>query len=93
MRFEALGQVRVVQNGEVLGPISELRRRLLAVLLVRAGRPVPTDVLAEALWGPAAPRRTGNSMQIHVHRPRQILDSPDRLISVSGGYLLKRRPG
>nr|WP_242001748.1 AfsR/SARP family transcriptional regulator [Kribbella steppae] len=53
---------------------------------------MPTDVLAEALWGPAAPRRTGNSMQIHVHRLRQILDSPDRLILVSGGYLLKVDP-
>ena len=27
-------------------------------------------------------------MQIHVHRLRQILDSPDRLLSVPGGYLL-----
>ncbi|MEI8413033.1 MULTISPECIES: AfsR/SARP family transcriptional regulator [unclassified Kribbella] len=76
----------------MLGPISELRRRLLAVLLVRAGRPVPTDVLAGALWGTAAPRRTGNSMQIHVHRLRQILADPDRLVSVSGGYLLNVEP-
>ncbi|MEU4607372.1 BTAD domain-containing putative transcriptional regulator [Kribbella sp. NPDC023972] len=92
MRFEVLGPVRVVQNGQVLGPISELRRRLLAVLLVRAGRPVPTEVLADALWGTAAPQRPGNSMQVHVYRLRQILDSPDRLLSVPGGYLLNVGP-
>ncbi|WP_157630986.1 AfsR/SARP family transcriptional regulator [Kribbella catacumbae] len=93
MRFEVLGPVRVVQNGQVVGPISELRRKLLAVLLVRAGRPVPTEVLSEALWGASAPQRPGNSMQVHVHRLRQVLDSPDRLISVSGGgYQLSVRP-
>ena len=90
MRFEVLGSVRVVRDGQVVGPISELRRKLLAVLLVRAGRPVPAEVLAEALWGASAPQRPGNSMQVHVHRLRQVLDSPDRLISVSGGYQLWR---
>ncbi|MEU4391664.1 BTAD domain-containing putative transcriptional regulator [Kribbella sp. NPDC023855] len=88
MRFEVLGPVRVVRDGQVVGPISELRRKLLAVLLVRAGRPVPTEVLAEALWGASAPQRPANSMQVHVHRLRQVLDSPDRLIRVSGGYQL-----
>jgi DNA-binding SARP family transcriptional activator len=92
MRFEVLGSVRVVRDGQVVGPISELRRKLLAVLLVRAGRPVPTEVLAEALWGASAPQRPANSMQVHVHRLRQVLDSPDRLISVSGGYQLCVQP-
>ncbi|WP_433010710.1 AfsR/SARP family transcriptional regulator [Kribbella sp. CA-294648] len=92
MRFEVLGSVRVVRDGQVVGPISELRRRLLAVLLVRSGRPVPAEVLAEALWGASAPQRPGNSMQVHVHRLRQVLDSPDRLISVSGGYQLCVQP-
>ncbi len=92
MRFEVLGSVRVVRDGQVVGPISELRRKLLAVLLVRAGRPVPAEILAEALWGASAPQRPGNSMQVHVHRLRQVLDSPDRLISVSGGYQLCVQP-
>jgi len=92
MRFEVLGSVRVVRDGQVVGPISELRRKLLAVLLVRAGRPVPAEVLAEALWGASAPQRPANSMQVHVHRLRQVLDSPDRLISVSGGYQLCVQP-
>ncbi|TDO52908.1 DNA-binding SARP family transcriptional activator [Kribbella sp. VKM Ac-2571] len=88
MHFEVLGPVRVMRNGEVVGPISELRRRLLAVLLVRAGRAVPTDVLCEALWGADVPRRPTNSIQVHVHRLRQVLDTPDRLASVPNGYLL-----
>ncbi|WP_327635842.1 NB-ARC domain-containing protein [Kribbella sp. NBC_00482] len=89
MHFEVLGPVRVMRDGEVVGPVSELRRRLLAVLLVRAGRAVPTDVLSEALWGADIPRRPANSIQVHVHRLRQVLDRPDRLASVPNGYLLK----
>lgn len=88
MRFEVLGPVRVMRDREAVGPISDLRRRLLAVLLVRANRAVPTDLLAEALWGDDAPQRPGNSLQIHVHRLRQVLDSPERLVSVAGGYHL-----
>ncbi|MFB6719701.1 BTAD domain-containing putative transcriptional regulator [Kribbella sp. NPDC056345] len=92
MRFQVLGPVQVVQDGQVVGPISELRRKLLAVLLVRAGRPVPTEVLVEALWGASAPQRPGNSLQVHIHRLRLVLDSPDRLVSISGGYQLCVRP-
>ncbi|TDC14627.1 AfsR/SARP family transcriptional regulator, partial [Kribbella albertanoniae] len=92
MRFQVLGPVQVVQDGQVVGPISELRRKLLAVLLVRAGRPVPTEVLVEALWGASAPQRPGNSLQVHVHRLRLVLDSPDRLVSISGGYQLCVQP-
>ena len=57
MHFEVLGPVRVVHNGEVVGPISELRRRLLAVLLVRR-RPAGADGRARrrpvGYGGPAA---------------------------------------
>lgn len=92
MRFEVLGPVRAVHDGQVLGPISDLRRRLLAVLLARANRSVPSDVLAEALWGAAVPQRPANSLHVHVHRLRQVLDRPDRLLSVPGGYLLSVGP-
>lgn len=91
-RFEVLGPVRVVRGGAAVGTISDLRRRLLAVLLVRAGRVVPTDVLVEALWGTGSPQRPAASLQIHVHRLRQALDGSDRLVSVSGGYQLNVGP-
>lgn len=93
MRFEVLGTVQAIVDAQVVGPISDLRRRLLAVLLVRANRAVPVGTLAEALWGAELPRSPSNSLQVHVHRLRQVLDRPERLRGVPGGYLLEVGPG
>lgn len=92
MRFEVLGPVRVVHAGQVRGPISTLRRRLLAVLLARANRPVSMEALSAALWADDAPKRPANSLHIHVHRLRQVLDHPDRLCGVPNGYVLEVGP-
>lgn len=93
MRFEVLGPVRAVDGARVVGPVSDLRRLLLAVLLVRANRTVSSDLLADVMWGDAPPERPAKSLQIHVHRLRQVLDDPDRLAGVPGGYTLEVGPG
>ena len=93
MRFEVLGPVRVIEDGRAVGLISPLRRRILAVLLARANRAVSADLLGEVLWGEAQPERPDKSLQVHVHRLRQVLDRPERLARVPGGYLLAVRPG
>ncbi len=92
MRFEVLGTVQAIVDAQVVAPISELRRRLLAVLLVRANRAVPIETLAEALWGAEPPNSPANSLQVHVHRLRQVLDRPERLRGVPGGYQLEVGP-
>lgn len=92
MRFEVLGTIRMVADGQVVGPASELRRRLLAVLLVRANRTVAVDTLVDALWETEAPKRPASSLQVHIHRLRQVLDRPDRLRGVAGGYQLDVGP-
>lgn len=93
MRFEVLGPVRVLDGSRPVGPVSAMRRRLLAVLLARANRAVSTDLLAEVLWGPDLPERPGKSLHIHVHRLRHVLDRPERLAATPGGYLLHVEPG
>lgn len=92
MRFEVLGPVRAVYEPRPIAAVSALRRRLLAVLLVRANRAVGADVLAEVLWGDALPERPDKSLQVHVYRLRQVLDRSDRLVGVPGGYLLEVAP-
>ncbi|WP_312856645.1 AfsR/SARP family transcriptional regulator [Phytoactinopolyspora halotolerans] len=72
--------------------MSEHRRRLLAALLIRANRPVSTDILAEALWGDDLPAKSAKGLQMHVHRLRHVLDRPDRLVGVAGGYVLEVGP-
>jgi len=69
---------------------------LLAYLLVHANRAVPSDVLLEALWGPA---RSGadNRLQMAVARLRKSLSPLEGcagvgLRTVRGGYLLSLGP-
>ncbi|HEY9411900.1 MAG TPA: BTAD domain-containing putative transcriptional regulator, partial [Jiangellaceae bacterium] len=72
--------------------MSELRKRLLAVLLVRANRAVSTDLLADVLWGEDLPERPAKSLQVHMYRLRSALDRPDRLTGVRGAYQLEVGP-
>ncbi|QFU91310.1 BTAD domain-containing putative transcriptional regulator [Amycolatopsis sp. YIM 10] len=78
----------------VLGPPAfrgRLRRTLLGVLLARANRLVPADLLVEELW-PERPG-TASKLQLHVFRLRQVLPEPDRLSFEADGYRLRVLPG
>ncbi|MFF7976292.1 BTAD domain-containing putative transcriptional regulator [Streptomyces sp. NPDC007905] len=54
-----------------LGP--PRRRTLLALLLIRLGRVVPTELLVEELWGDAAPRHAIATLQSHISHLRRAL--------------------
>ncbi|MFD9464750.1 BTAD domain-containing putative transcriptional regulator [Streptomyces sp. NPDC060027] len=54
-----------------LGP--PRRRTLLALLLIRLGRVVPTELLVEELWGEQAPRHAVATLQSHVSHLRRSL--------------------
>ncbi|MFI1169222.1 BTAD domain-containing putative transcriptional regulator [Streptomyces sp. NPDC020801] len=61
------------RNGHDL-PLGPPRRRtLLALLLVRLGRVVPTELLVEELWGDGAPRHAVATLQSHVSHLRRAL--------------------
>ncbi|UED88163.1 AfsR/SARP family transcriptional regulator [Streptomyces profundus] len=70
-----------------------LRRVLLGVLLARGNEVVSTHVLRDALWGGETVERAGQRLQLHVHRLRGLLDEPDRLALVPGGYRLRVEEG
>ncbi|MEV0705391.1 BTAD domain-containing putative transcriptional regulator [Saccharopolyspora sp. NPDC050389] len=94
VRFEVLGPVRLGRGGGAAVAVpGELRRRLLAMLLARANKPVPADALVRALWpeGAAADRRS--RLQLQVHRLRGLLDDPGRLGFGPDGYWLQVLPG
>ncbi len=61
-------------------------RRLLAVLLCRAGRSVPVPVLLQGLWGDAPPRSARKTLQVYVRRLRQTLGEDGRIVYGEGGY-------
>ncbi|MGI5128863.1 BTAD domain-containing putative transcriptional regulator [Pseudonocardia sp. CA-107938] len=74
-------------------------RTLLALLLVRAPNPVPTDALIDGLWDADAPTTATTALQVYVSQLRQVLDpgrsarDPAQLLQTSRrGYRLRIDP-
>ncbi|GAA0375327.1 SARP family transcriptional regulator [Acrocarpospora corrugata] len=88
MRVNILGPLEVVAGGEVSTIGGARLRALLVRLALDAGRVVPLDQLAEALWGDAAPADRANALQSLVSRLRRALPGAEPLRSAPGGYRL-----
>ncbi|WP_424892815.1 BTAD domain-containing putative transcriptional regulator [Streptomyces sp. XH2] len=79
-----------------LGP--PRRQALLALLLIRLGRVVPTELLVEELWGGEPPRQAVATLQSHVSHLRRALQpaagagGASVLRHRAGGYVLELAP-
>jgi DNA-binding SARP family transcriptional activator/tetratricopeptide (TPR) repeat protein len=87
MRFGVLGPLQVLDGDTDVTPSGRLQRSLLAHLLAHVNHPVTPGVLAEAAW-PGEPGAGPGRLQVHLHRLRKILDTPDRLSHGPDGYVL-----
>ncbi|MFI7211550.1 BTAD domain-containing putative transcriptional regulator [Micromonospora maritima] len=88
-RFAVLGPLTISLDTGPRSLPAAMQRKLLAVLLTRAGRVVSSTTLTEALWGGAPPARPQRALHVYVHRLRRALDDERRLAHQSGGYLLR----
>ena len=71
LAFRVFGPLSLTIDGREV-PLASLRqRRLLAALLLRAGRPVPLSTLVDAVWGDDPPRSAVNTAQSYVSRPQR----------------------
>ncbi|GAA0491264.1 hypothetical protein Ade02nite_22840 [Paractinoplanes deccanensis] len=77
-----------------LGPAKQ--RAVLAVLVLQAGRPVPTHHIVDAVWGDDPPENGANVVQKYVAGLRRVLDparqprTPGELLALTGsGYVLR----
>jgi DNA-binding SARP family transcriptional activator len=93
--FCLLGPLLVRHDGVVVPVAPGKQRALLAALLLSAGQLVPTDDLAEVLWGPAPPPSARASLQNYVRRLRKSLAGAglSRIITQTGGYLISVEAG
>jgi DNA-binding SARP family transcriptional activator len=96
VQFCILGPLVVRRDGVALPIAHGKQRALLAVLLLRAGRAIAADELAELLWPAAAPPPSASvTVRNYVKRLRHALASAgqDRIITQPGGYLIRVEPG
>src|SRR5690349_17901493 len=92
VRIDYLGPLRVSAGDRSV----EIRGRRLVALLVRLamapGRPVPVDVLADAVWPDGAPADPANALQSLVSRLRRALADAAAVEQTPAGYRLVVAP-
>ena len=64
------------------------QRMVLALLALRANRPVGVDELVDDLWGDGTPSRPRKTLQVYIANLRRELDAPSRIVSEPFGYRL-----
>lgn len=94
VEFRALGPIEVVVDGCRLDIGGSRQRRVLALLLSRAGMLVESDVLAEYLWDDAErPANAADTIRTYVSRLRRSLsdaglDAATYIVTQPPGYRL-----
>lgn len=91
VRFRLLGPLQLMVADQVVEIRSARHRALLAALLLRANRFVPSSHLTEVLWGSRPPSSFQATLCSHVMRLRHHLDrhgAPGLLCTKPGGYLM-----
>jgi DNA-binding SARP family transcriptional activator len=89
--FRMLGTLEVIGDD---GPVTlggPRQRALLALLLLRAGRVVPTEQLVDELYGAEPPKTATAALQNAVGALRKVL-GPDVLVTRAPGYVLAVPP-
>lgn len=92
MRVGVLGPLEVAVGGVPVEIAGGRLRALLVRLALDPGRYVGTVLLAEDLWGDAAPADPGNALQSLVSRLRRTLGRADALVYGPAGYRLALPP-
>ncbi|MFB9660301.1 BTAD domain-containing putative transcriptional regulator [Glycomyces mayteni] len=91
VEFGVLGPLRVAAGGTELETTAPRLRTFLAALVLKAGREVGVDELADAIWGADLPRNPRRAVQLCAVRVRAHLERLDagHLVATStGGYRL-----
>src|SRR4051812_16842591 len=89
--FAVLGSLEVRDDGTPVEIGGQRLRALLTLLLLDAGRTVPTDRLVAGVWEDRPPNGAGNALQSLVSRLRGTIDR-DLVVGGPAGYRLVVSP-
>ncbi|GAA2907159.1 BTAD domain-containing putative transcriptional regulator [Streptosporangium fragile] len=96
LAFRVLGPLDVLVDGRRISIGGSRQRIILATLILRVGRVVPVDVLAEAVWGERPPPTARNQVVICVSGLRRAFVEagvpPNVLGTSPPGYVLHADP-
>ena len=92
MQLALLGPLEVTSGPSRVVLSAAKERAVLEMLALRAGRPVPAELLCEGLWGQNAPLSAAKALHTYIAHLRRAL-SPGCIVTVSGAYLLQIGPG
>ena len=90
--FGILGPLAIRLGGQERDLAGPRIREVLAVLLVRANRPVTADELADELWHGQAADSPRSAVHVQIARLRRALGPGLRLTTTAAGYVLEVRP-
>jgi DNA-binding SARP family transcriptional activator len=91
LEFKILGPLDVASDQGPLKLGGSKQRALLTVLLLNAGRVVPTDTLVDQLWGERPPRTAVTSLQNFLSQLRKLLGA-GAVVTKVPGYVLRVEP-
>jgi DNA-binding SARP family transcriptional activator len=92
--FRVLGEIEVRDpSGRGLTVKRRKLRALLALLIVRSGRPISSDQVIDALWGERPPPSARANLHSYIRGLREVLttavpDGTARLVTTAAGYRL-----
>ena len=92
MQFAALGPVCAFDDGEPVQLGGPRHRAVLGVLIARADRAIPVDVIITEVWGDDAGERAVASLYTHVSNLRGAVGK-SRIVSEGGRYRLALNDG
>lgn len=90
VRFRVLGPLEVVKEGRDHAPTAQKVMQLLAMLVMRPGKVVHTDLILEELWAGEPPRRVRSTLQTYVYQLRRCIEHNG--LAPNGEALLVTRP-
>jgi predicted ATPase/DNA-binding SARP family transcriptional activator len=89
LEFRVLGPLEIVRDGRPIQLGGPQQRKLLAVLLLDAGRVVRTDAVVDGLWGDQTPATAQKIVQKYVSQLRKELNGQSLIQTRAGGYVLE----
>ena len=93
MKYEVLGSLRVIKDGNSLTVSAPKMEIVLGTLLIRANQVVSIEQLGTEIWGADPPQRATAALYVYISQLRKLLTGePGRfgpIVTRAPGYLLR----